>query len=316
MKDSLLSVEKIKNYFKKPNAFLVPIILVILLAIAAIINIYIKLNIAEKSILPLAFSAKASTQYPVLKEKSVAELSAKAAIIMDRDSGVVIFAKNENLRFSPASTAKIMTALIALDYFKPSDILVVKNSTDEGSILGLYKGEKMTFKDLLYAMLLPSANDAAFVIAQNYPGGMEAFVNKMNENAQKLHLYNTHFADPAGLIDQEDYTSAFDLARLASAALENRIFSEIVATRYKIISDIDGRNTYSITNLNKLLGIDGVNGIKTGFTDEAEGVLVTSKVENGHTLIIIVMKSEDRFGDSAKLINLVSGNLTYLSIHP
>src|SRR3989344_5258334 len=313
MKDFL---RLLKKRFLKPDPFLLPIILVVILFFLAVFDVYQKGEIILKSTLNPLLTNYQKSAYPLLKNKFNSNISAKAAVVIDKDSGVVIYAKNENLRFSPASTTKIMTALTALDYFKLTDILEVKRIANEGSILGLIKGEKMTFLDLLYAMLLPSANDAAFVIAQNYPGKESGFVEKMNQKAKLLGLNNTHFQDPAGLLDQDDYTTPLELARLASVSLDNKIFSQIVSTKYKFISDISGINTYSLLNRNKLLGIDGISGIKTGFTDEAGGVLVSSKSENGHTLIIVVMRSEDRFGDTLALTSYVSDNLTYLSIHP
>src|SRR3989344_3272676 len=316
MKDFLKSVKHLKKRILKPDPFLLPIILVAVLFFLAVFDVYQKGKIILKSTLNAPITNYKSSSYPFLKNKLYPDILAQAAIVIDKDSGVIIYAKNENLRFSPASTTKIMTALTALDYFKLTDVLEVKRATDEGSILGLVQGEKMTFLDLLYAMLLPSANDAAFVIAQNYPGEETIFIEKMNQKAKLLGLNNTHFQDPAGLLDQDDYTTPLELARLASVSLDNKIFSQIVSTKYKFISDISGINTYSLLNRNKLLGIDGISGIKTGFTDEAGGVLVSSKSENGHTLIIVVMRSEDRFGDTLALTSYVSDNLTYLSIHP
>ena len=115
--------------------------------------------------------------------------------------------------------------------------------------------------------------------------------------------------------DFGDYTTPFDLARLASFAVLNPDFKKIVATRQKVISDIYG-NTYDLQNLNILLGVDGVNGVKTGYTEEAGQVLVTSKLEKGKTIIIVVMGSIDRFADTEKLLDLINNNLSYLSIHP
>jgi len=314
MKDILRSVDQAILNFTKPGIFLIPFTLAILLIIISVYDIYIQQVLINNQILKAPITAKVNS-YPFLKKKNFPEISAKAAIIMDKDSSVVLYSKNPNLRFSPASTTKIMTALTALEYFNPSDILTVKSAKTEGSTIGLFEGEKMTFLDLLYAMLLPSANDAAFVIAQNYPGGEKAFIDKMNENTRRFHLYNTHFEDPAGLLDYKDYASPIDLARLASIALDNKIISQIVSTKRRIISDIDGLVTYDVSNLNKLLGIYGINGVKTGFTDEAGGVLITSKVENGHTLIIVVLRSEDRFADTLRLVDFISGNINYLSIH-
>lgn len=313
MKDILRSVDHAILNFTKPNIFLIPLFVAVLLIIISVYDIYIQQVLINNKLLPNPVTAKIN-DYPFLKNKNFPEISAKAAIIIDKNSSVVLYSKNPNLRFSPASTTKIMTALTALEYFDLSDILTVKTENTEGSVIGLFQGERMTFSDLLYAMLLPSANDAAFVIAQNYPGGEKAFIDKMNKNTKRFHLYNTHFEDPAGLLDYEDYTSPIDLARLASIALDNKTISQIVSTKRKIISDVDGTKTYDISNLNKLLGIYGVNGVKTGFTDEAGGVLVTSKVENGRTLIIVVLRSEDRFGDTLRLIDFIAGNINYLPI--
>ncbi len=315
MKDYQSLIKIFKKHLIKLNILFIPVFLTFLLLVVVIIDIYLQRKINENAILPQPLPASFS-KYPLLRDKNRPQLTAKASVVIDKDSGVVLFAKNDNLRFSPASTTKIMTALTAIGYFKPQDVLTVKEPMDEGSILGLLQGDTLTFSNLLYAMLLPSANDAAFVIAQNYPGGVGAFVKKMNENANLFNLYNTHFIDPAGLEDNGDYTTAFDLARLAGVLLKNKTLAQIVATKYKIISDVSGKNVYSVSNLNKLLGIDGIDGIKTGFTDEAGEVLVTSKVENGHTLIVVVMKSEDRFGDTLKLLGLVSGKINYLSIRP
>lgn len=316
MKDFLQSIKIFKKHLLKPDPFLLPIILVAVLSFLVVFDVYQKGEIILRSTSRSPFPNYTNASYPLLKNKFVPDILAQAAIVIDKDSGVVIYAKNENLRFSPASTTKIMTALTALDYFKLTDILEVKKVADEGSIIGLIEGEKMTFLDLLYAMLLPSANDAAFVIAQNYPGEEPSFIEKMNQKAKLLNLNSTHFQDPAGLLDRDDYTTPLELARLASVSLDNKIFSQIVSTKYRFISDINGINTYSLLNRNKLLGIDGISGIKTGFTDEAGGVLVSSKAKNGHTLIIVVMRSEDRFGDTLALSSYLSDSLTYLSIRP
>lgn len=262
------------------------------------------------------FSVTSEAKIPVIKTSFVPDISATGAIIMDADSKVVLYSKNPDLRFSTASTTKIMTALIGLDYFKPQDILTIQEASVEGSVLGLRLNEQMSFENLMYAMMLPSANDAAVAIADNYPGGQTGFLVKMNEKAKLFKLYNAHYSDPAGLEDSGDYTTPFDLARLASFAIQNNTFKQVVNTKQKIIYDASGTNVYSLKNLNELLGIDGVNGIKTGFTEEAGEVLVTSKDEKGKTIIIVVMGSANRFEDTLKLLDLVTNNITYLSIHP
>lgn len=311
MKDFLI-LNKLKKFYLPLSFAVIVSILLILLSL----DIYIRKTIDKDRIFPSSLIISAEVKFPVLKTEFIPFISAKGAVIMDADSKTVLFAKNPQLRFSPASTAKIMTALTALEYFKSTDILTVKTAKSDGVVLGLKQGEKMTFENFLYALLLPSANDAALAISENYPGGKDAFVNKMNENAKKFNLFNTHYQDPAGLLDYGGYTTPVDLARLTSVAIKNPEFIKVVSTKSKTITSVDGYDVYSLNNLNKLLGIDGVYGVKTGYTEEAGQVLVTSKLENGHTIILIVMSSKDRFLDTERLLNLVTNNISYLSIRP
>jgi D-alanyl-D-alanine carboxypeptidase len=250
--------------------------------------------------------------YPYVQGTPAPEVTAQAAIILDRGSQVILYSKNPQLRFSMASTTKIMTALIALGHYKSDDIITVKRSYVPGSGLDLTAGEQFRFMDIMYAMLLPSANDAAQAIADNYPGGSSAFVAQMNKKAKSLHLTNTHYADPTGLDDDGDYTTVVDLARLASYAESNPTFVGITSTKYKTISTANSGRIYSLTSTNDLLGIDGVIGIKTGTTEGAGEVLVTSMVRNGHNYIIIVMDSTDRFGDTSKLLNYIDTDVKYV----
>lgn len=304
MKDFL----KVAKRYHYPSFLTLTVVLLLIVAL----DYFVSAKVSAMAINDYASGAPA--QYPILKTDYKPYISAKGALVMDADSQVVLYEKNPSLRFAPASTTKIMTALTALEYFNLSDILTVKREATEGSTLGLKIGQKMTFENLLYALLLPSANDSAFVIAQNYKGEEAGFIAKMNENVAKFNLHNTHFEDPAGLLDDQDYTTPLDLARLASLALKNETFTKIVATKQKVITDVDGTLKVNATNLNKLLGLNGVSGIKTGYTEGARGVLVTSKEEKGKKLIIVVMGSQDRFLDTQILISMISGNVTYLPI--
>lgn len=299
---------------------IIPLLLLTVFLVIFSLNLYLKEQIGKYLVLESPFSSLSLSKYPELKNKFTPIISAKGAVVMDADSKVVLFDKNPNIRFSSASTTKIMTALTALEYFKKDDILTVRQASFTGSVIGLKKGEEMTFENLLYAMLLPSGNDAALTIAQNYPGGEKVFVKKMNEKARELKLDNTYYKDPFGM-DEENYSTPFDLARLASFSLQNQEFKKAVATKEKVIFDTTG-NVFKVNNLNKLLGYDGVNGIKTGYTQEAGEVLVTSKSyfdkseKRERGIIIVVMGSSDRFFDTENLLGLVSGNISYLTIHP
>lgn len=304
-----------KNNFKNVLSYF-PIVLFTVFIVFFLLTFALSFYLVKNRILQAPVVSSSDFKYPIIKTEFVPQISAKGAIIMDADSKIVLYSKNPDIRFSTASTTKIMTAIVGLEHFKQEDILTVKNATSKGAVLNLFEGESFTFQNLLYAMLLPSANDAALAIADNYPGGENAFVLQMNEKAKDFNLSNTHYGDTSGLFDQQNYTTPFDLARLAAFSVQNEHFKKIVSTKEIVIADITGTNVYYLNNLNKLLGIDGVNGIKTGYTEEAGQVLVTSKIEKGKTIIIAVMGSEDRFADTQKLLNLVNNNLTYLPIHP
>lgn len=305
-----------QSFFKINKAdlglFLIPVVLLSIFLVLQYVNNDISRTIEQNKLIPDNSLVKIN-EYPFVQKVQMPDVSAKAAIIIDADSQVELFSKNTKLRFSMASTTKIMTALIGLSYYQDESILTVLRSGVEGSALGLMPGETFYFKDLLYAMLLPSANDAAYVIADNYPGGADAFVMRMNEKAAMLHLSDTNFSDPTGLDDDGDYTTAVDLARLASHAVKNQEFKTVTSTKRKVIATVDYAKQYELGNLNKLLGIDGVDGIKTGTTEGAGEVLVTSTVQNGHTFIIVVMNSQQRFIDTQALISFIKQNVQYVA---
>jgi len=307
-----------KDFPKLNSKIYLSLLLICILLFAGDFKVHA--NLKEGAVLGAVYPVEKS-EYPILKTSFVPQISAKGAVVMDVDSKVVLYQKNPNLRFSSASTVKIMTALTALEYFNLNDFLTVKNARTEGVVLGLKSGQKISFENLLYALLLPSANDTALTIAQNLDLKIASsayksekdFVKKMNQNAVKFNLQNTHYEDPAGLEDDGDYTTPLDLARLASIAIKNETFAKIVGTQQKTITDSKGNN-YNLKNLNKLLGVENVNGIKTGSTIGAGQVLVTSKKEGEHTIIVVVMDSSDRFGDTKVLLNMISDNITYLPI--
>jgi D-alanyl-D-alanine carboxypeptidase (penicillin-binding protein 5/6) len=298
-----------KKYEHSIQLALVPLILLAIFFIIVLANLRLQSHIDRQTFkaIPTAYEVN---EYPYLNKLPSLSVSARSAIILDDQTQTVIYARNANLRFSMASTTKLMTATVGLEHFLLSDILTIFNPNIEGAKVGFAYGEQLTFENLLYGMLLPSGNDAAYAIADNYPGGKNVFIEKMNEKAQQLHLSNTHYADPAGLTDNEDYTTVVDLAHLGSYVIHNPVLAKIVNTKAKIISTTSGR-LIELRNLNELLGSDGVTGLKTGFTEGAGGVLVTSKVANGRTFIIVVMKSDDRFADTKALLQLVDSGISY-----
>jgi D-alanyl-D-alanine carboxypeptidase (penicillin-binding protein 5/6) len=245
-----------------------------------------------------------SDEYVPTLAKNISDLNvnSKAFIIYDPATRSVLASMNEELRFSPASSAKIMTAAVVLENFPLDKIIAANNiSSVEGSKMGLYEGEQISVRNLLYGLMLPSGNDAAFVLSNSYPGGEVAFVSAMNKKVQDLGLKNTRFFDPAGYAD-DNYTTAYDLARIAAYAMKNSTFAKVVSTKKIKVTDSAGAIVHDLSNINELLGTRGVTGIKTGYTDEAGEVLVTSFVNNGRTYIIVVLGSQDRFGDTKKIL--------------
>ena len=187
----------------------------------------------------------------------------------------------------------------------------------EGQKMGLVSGEEIMFSDLLSGLLIYSANDAAEVLASNYPGGRELFIDLMNKKVKDLGLTNTHFGNPTGLDNGEQYTTTRDLIVVSKYAMKNPVFAELVGTKEKVVKSIDGKYSHKLININKLLGnVDGVTGVKTGWTENARENLVTEVSRDGKKIMIVVLGSSDRFGETTELINWIYGNYTWEEVKP
>lgn len=252
---------------------------------------------------------------PVVKLAYQPKISAEGVYVVDLPSFTPILQRNAHKKFLPASTAKIITALVSVDLYKPDDVITVKRSSDqiEGQVMGLIAQEKMTVENLLYGILVHSGNDAAYALADQI--GFAKFVNFMNEKVRMLKMSDSRFTNPAGLDDFNEYTSPFDLALAARNLLENKLLKKIVATKEITISDVDYQYFHPLTNVNKLLGeIQGLGGLKTGYTENAGENLVSFYKKNGHQLVIVILKSLDRFDDTRQVINWINTNVDYLKI--
>lgn len=240
------------------------------------------------------------------------EISAEGVVVFDLESGVTLYGRNAEEVLSPASTTKIMTALVALEHYNLDDVVTVATVANSGQVMGLVPGEQITVENLLYGALIHSGNDAAWALAEHYVGGVEKFVEAMNEKAVALHLAHSHFTNPVGYDDPAHKMSAIDLTRLSAYALTNKTIAKIVAIPQITISDAQHTRFHSLTNVNALLGkIPGVAGIKTGWTEDAGENLVTLVERNGHRVITVVLKSLNRFNDTEQLINWVFANYTW-----
>lgn len=250
---------------------------------------------------------------PVSKDMPVLETSARSVLVLDLATGKSLYEKEADQRLPIASTTKIMTALVANAYFKPNSTLTVQEGASvSGSKVGLKSGESLTFRALLYGLLLNSGNDAAFVIAENYPGGVLGFVSAMNKRALELGLKNTHFENPAGLDSPNQYSSARDLKLITEEALKDYQLARIFATKDTEITSVDKKYTYKLHNLNKLLSsVVGVLGVKTGYTENAKENLVTLIDRGGNRVLLVVLGSDDRFGETTKLIDWTYSNFIW-----
>jgi len=239
-------------------------------------------------------------------------LTAGSVYVIDLVSATPLFEKNPHARLYPASTVKVITALTAADSMKLDDVLVVKRVIEEGQVMDLVKNEKMTFENLLYGLLVHSGNDAAYVIADNYPDGYDAFIAAMNKKALSLGMKDSHFHNPAGLDNATQYVSAYDLTLAGRELLKNKELSKIVSTKSITVSDIDYTRFHPLFNVNRLLGeIPGVAGLKTGKTDLAGENLITLYKRNGHEYLIVLLKSEDRFTDTQSLVHWIDANVQF-----
>ena len=233
-------------------------------------------------------------------------INSRRYAVYDRLSGRCIYGKDENKQTAMASTTKIMSSIIVVENCNLSDEVTItaKAAGTGGSRLGLHTDDKITVIDLLYGLMLRSGNDAAVALAIHTSGSVEEFAKLMNQKAEELGLKDTHFVTPHGLDNPNHYTTAYELAKITDYALKNETIAKIVKTKTATIN-ING-SPMQINNTNELLGnVEGVYGVKTGFTNNAGRCLVTSVKRGDMDLIIVVLGADtrkDRAKDSMKLI--------------
>lgn len=257
------------------------------------------MRVDEDELKPPQRSVNASVKAP--------SVSAEGAVLVDGSSRRVIYEKNSDKRLYPASTTKIMTALVTLETLDElglgpdSKVIVpVEAAGVEGSSLYLKAGEKLSLEELLYGLMLQSGNDSAEAIAVCVGGTREAFVEKMNLKAEQLGCSGTHFVNPSGLFDENHYTTAGDLAIIAAEAMEREDFREIVGAQKWESEETDR----SFVNKNKtVFNYEGGNGVKIGFTKKSGRTLVASAERDGTELIAVVLRDGNWFNDAYALMD-------------
>ncbi len=233
-------------------------------------------------------------------------VTARSAILVNGTTGEVLWAKRVHVRRPIASTTKIMTALVAMERLGPRSVVTVDRSVRRVPPIteGLRPGERVEAWKLFYGLLLYSGNDDALALAIGAGGTRSRFVSLMNEKAHALHLLSTHFRTPSGLLDRDNYSSAWDLAALTRYALWNPRFRAVVRTRVKHVPWAPPTHEKIYVNKNHLLGsYPGADGVKTGWTTIAKHCLVASARRHGVHLIAVVLGADDSYGDAKTLLD-------------
>lgn len=236
------------------------------------------------------------------------DLSARAAFAYDFSSGAILFTYNFDEKFPIASLTKLMTALVTIKNFNVEEVVTVKRSDANvvGNSMGLVTNEKIAIKSLLYGILVSSSNDAALALA-SHAGGYEKFTLMMNQEAERLNLYSTKFSNPVGWDYGDNYSTVHDLSVIVNEFLKYEALSQIVKIKDIELASVDKKYTHKLTTTNKLLTENSsVTGIKTGFTSQAKGNLILRVEGNGRTVISIILGSDDREGDSTKLLDWIN----------
>ena len=238
-------------------------------------------------------------------------LSTQNFIVIDSATNTVLTGNNINDRIYPASTTKLATALTALNLYPLEEVISATPYT-EGKVMELQQDEKVTVRTLATALLVYSANDAAFNLANHYESGVQGFVEKMNDLVKKYNLQNTHFTNFDGIHNSDHYSTVYDLSQLARLALTMPFIVDTVRQKEVNLTDLSGEIKYKLISTNELLGVvPEVEGLKTGWTPEASGCFIGAININGHKLVTVVANSENRFADTNKLINWAKENISW-----
>ena len=235
-------------------------------------------------------------------------IAAKSAIVVDSMTGKVLYTKDCHTKRPPASTTKIMTAILALEHGNLDDKVCASAYACQtpNSSLHLKPGEVLTLHNLLYGLLLRSGNDAAVCTAEHIAGTEAKFVQMMNERAKELGAKDTHFVNPHGLYKPEHYSTAYDLALIAQEAIRYPLFNEIVRTRRTHIErSMNAKDAYLTNHARFLWRFEGADGIKTGYTREAGRCFVGSATREGWRPIAVILKANDAGADAATLLNFI-----------
>ena len=285
----------------------------------------------KKTIIAIIFIAFIMSNSIFVYAENDFTVDAKASLIIEENSGKVIHEDNSNVQNYPASVTKILTAILTLENCELTDTVTVSKTAisniPSGYVIApLFVGEQMSVEDLLYALMLKSANDAAYVLAEHVGGSVEGFSEMMNKKAEEIGCKNSHFVNPNGIHNSNHYTTAYDMYLIARYAMKNEEFVKIVSTYQHALSatnkysknDRIMKNTNAFVNPSSRYYDENVKGIKTGTTLQAGNCLITSTSKNGFDVITVVLgakTSESKFSETKKMFNYVFDNYEFTQIH-
>ena len=258
------------------------------------------------TVFPMVDQGAAAQPKTARRPAAKREVGPAAAILLDVRTGQVLYAQDINKRLAPASTTKMLTAILAIERF-PLDTPVIITARAaaqrSGAAIGLEAGEQWSMGELLHAMLIRSANDAAVAVAEAYSGSVEAFADEMNRKAYRIGARNSHFVNPHGLGAPDHYTTAYDLALIARYALQLPVFASLVRQPTWTLDRPD-RAVHEFSNINKFLArYEGADGVKTGWTAAAGHCLVASATRNGWQLLAVVLHSQEMYRDVRQILD-------------
>ncbi|MCM1049306.1 MAG: D-alanyl-D-alanine carboxypeptidase [Clostridiales bacterium] len=316
-------------YFGRKKKF-IPVFMLTVLLISFFFNSY-RLTAYAATLDEIMAEVEARKLLPIQSDETEnwpagPEIGAQAAILMDANTGVILYAKNIHERLYPASTTKIMTALLAIENGSLDDIVTFSREAvfsvpGDGSNMGMDAGETIPLEECLYGILVASANEVANAVAEHISGSIDEFVNLMNERAAELGCTDTHFVNTNGLHDDDHYTSAYDLALIATQFFQNEMLCKISSTsQYHFEATETQPDDFYKNNKHKLvtgeIAYDGIIGGKTGYTDTSRQTLVSCAEQNGMKLICVILKEESpaQFTDTVELFNYGFQNFQILNI--
>jgi D-alanyl-D-alanine carboxypeptidase len=247
---------------------------------------------------------------PVLvRELPPPRITAEMAVVIDEASGAILYGRDEHREVAPASLTKIVTAMVAIEQGDPAARVAIDVDSRvmwDSTVMGLRPGEELSLEGLLYGLMLPSGNDAAIAIARHIAGSEERFVDLMNAKVRQLGLQHTHFTNSHGLDDDAHYSSPYDMAMLARAAMRYPLFQRLAAAKEWEASGFLQR--YRLVNLNRLLWrYPGADGVKIGYTPAAGRTMVASATRDGHRVYASFMRSRDLVADGTALLDYAFG---------